>query len=66
MTREITLVIPEPISDEAAFALSELLHALAVACDDAYYGQIRRYLGTLDKAEPLDPARPWIKKPRSE
>jgi len=30
----------EPISDEAAFALSEALHWLALICDDRYFAQI--------------------------
>ena len=50
-----------PLSDEAAYALSETLHNLAVACDEQYYAQIRRYLMTLKEERPDDPARPWYR-----
>jgi hypothetical protein len=50
---------PELISDEAAFALSEALHWLALLCDEKYFGQIRRHMATLDEARPVDPEQPW-------
>ncbi len=50
---------PEGMSDEAAFALSEALHWLALICDDKYFAQIRRHMATLDKASPVDPEQPW-------
>ena len=53
---------PACVSDEAAFALSEALHWLALACDEKYYGQIQRYLSTRYKTEPVDPQRPWLTK----
>jgi len=36
-------VFTEPISDETAHALSEILSWLSITFDNAYYGQIRRY-----------------------
>ncbi len=36
-------VLPE-LSDEAAYALSEFLHELALIFESHYAGQIRRYL----------------------
>ena len=50
---------PESISDEAAFALCEALHWLALACDEKYFGQIRRHMATLNEAGPVDPDQPW-------
>jgi len=49
----------ELISDEAAFALSEALHWLALVCDEKYFGQIQRHMATLDEARPVDPEQPW-------
>ena len=49
----------ELISDEAAFALSEALHWLALVCDEKYFGQIRRHMATLNEARPVDPEQPW-------
>ncbi len=56
----------EPISDESAFALSEALHWLALACETQYFAQIRRHMATLDEARPLDPDRPWNPYPPGE
>ncbi len=53
----------EPISDESAFALSEALHWLALACETQYFAQIRRHRATLNEASPLDPDRPWNTSP---
>ncbi len=53
--------LPENLSDEAAFALSETLHWLAMACDEKYYAQIRRHMVTLDTSDPVDPERPWVR-----
>ena len=36
-------ILPE-LSDEAAFALSEFLHELALTFESHYAGQLRRYL----------------------
>lgn len=56
----------EPISDETAFALSEALHWLALACEAKYVGQIRRHMATLDEAKPVDPEQPWNTNPPAE
>jgi hypothetical protein len=49
----------ELFSDEAAFALSEALHWLALVCDEKYFGQIRRHMTTLDEARAVNPEQPW-------
>ena len=54
---------PQFLSDEAAFALSEALHWLALVCDAKYCGQIRRHMDTLNDDRPVDPERPWTRKP---
>ena len=61
-----TTPFAEQISDEAAFALSEALHWLALACEAKYFGQIRRYMATLDDTSPVDPERPWNTTPPAE
>jgi len=53
----------QQLSDEAAFALSEALHCLALLCDEKYFGQIRRHMATLEKARPVDPEQPWLRNP---
>ncbi len=55
------LPLPESISDEAAFALSETLHWLTLTCDEKYFGQIRRHIKTLNEDQLVDPERPWIR-----
>lgn len=36
-------VLPNHISDEAAFVLSEFLNTLALTCDEKYFTQLRRH-----------------------
>lgn len=60
MSDEITL-FPETISDEAAFALSEVLHWLAMTCDEKYLAQIRRHMDTLHSTPTVDPEHPWVR-----
>ena len=55
-----SLLFAEPLSDEAALALSEALHGLAMACDERYYAQIRRQLA-LNKPVQMVPGKPWEK-----
>ena len=50
---------PENLSDEAAFALSETLYWLAMACEEKYLHQLRRHAATLNQARPIDPDHPW-------
>jgi hypothetical protein len=60
MNDEMTL-FPEQLSDEAAFALSEALHWLALTCDEKYFAQIRRHTDTLYNTKPVDPKHPWVR-----
>ena len=55
--------LPQFLSDEAAFALSEALHWLALVCEEQYGAQIWRHMATLNEDRPVDPERPWIRKP---
>ena len=55
-----TILFMQPLSDEAAYALSEALHDLAVACDEHYYAQIRRHLA-LNESVQMNPEKPWKK-----
>ena len=63
MSDERMTAFPAFLSDEAAFALSEALHWLAMVCEEQYYAQIWRHMATLNEDRPVDPERPWIKKP---
>jgi hypothetical protein len=51
---------PEQLSDEAAFALSEALHWVALVCDEKYFVQIRRHMAILSEERLVDPDHPWI------
>ncbi len=62
MSDDPMTVFPEFLSDEAAFALSETLHWLAMACEQKYLGQIRRHMATLNEAGSVDLERPWLRK----
>lgn len=43
MDENLMPVFTEPISDETAHALSEILSWLSITFDTTYYGQIHRY-----------------------
>jgi len=43
MDEELMPVFTDPISDETAHALSEILSWLSITFDNTYYGQIRRH-----------------------
>ena len=57
---------PDNLPDEAAFALSETLHWLAMVCEEKYFAQIRRYAATLNQSKYIDPAHPWVRKSPAE
>ncbi len=56
----------QQLSDEAAYALSDALHWLVVACDEKYLGQVLRHMETMDETIPVDPAQPWLRNPLSK
>ncbi len=56
-----TTLFAESISDEGAFALSEALHWLALACEEKYIGQILRHMKTMDKTRLGDSEQPWLR-----
>ncbi len=47
-------LLPETLSDEAAFALVEALYAMAGALEGIYFVQIRRYVASLDRSAQPD------------
>jgi hypothetical protein len=53
------------LSDEAAYALSEALHEIAVACDEHYYAQIRRHLA-LNEPIQMATGKPWEKNKKTD
>lgn len=59
--KEETSLFQDPISDEVAYALSEVLHLLAMTYEEQYIGQILRHRDTMEKPAPIDPERPWIR-----
>ena len=56
------LPLPEYLSDEAAYALCEVLMELALACESRYFDQLRRYRENHPPGL-FDPERPWWKPP---
>jgi hypothetical protein len=48
----------EPISDEAAHALSEILSWLSITFDNTYYGQIRRHHDEINDHRDCKPGLP--------
>ncbi len=60
-----TILFELQLSDEAAYALSEALHALALVCDEHYYAQIRRHL-RLNETAQMATEYLWEKNKKSE
>jgi len=44
MYRKIAVLLPEEISDEAAYHLVNFFSDLNLAVDSRYYAQVRRYI----------------------
>jgi len=61
MNLDVETRLLEDLSDEAAFALCELLNELAQAFESRYYHQIRRY-HSAKQADLFDPLEPWKKR----
>ena len=57
MNLDIENRLPQDLSDEAAFALCELLNQLAMAFESRYYAQLLRYQSAKqsDLFDPDDP-----------
>jgi len=49
MDEENMPMFTEPISDETAHALSEILSWLSITFDNTYYGQIHRHHETMNE-----------------
>jgi len=47
-------LLPQTLSDEAAFALVDALFTIASALDTIYLGQIRRHAASLDRSAQPD------------
>jgi len=65
MNLDIENDLLEDLSDEAAFALCELLNELAHAFESRYHPQIRRYQSA-KQADLFDPDQPWIRRQPSD
>ena len=50
---DLRALLPQTLSDEAAFCLVEALYAMAGALEGIYFAQIRRHVSSLDR-----PAQP--------
>ena len=57
---DLRALLPETLSDEAAFCLVEALYAMAGALDGIYYAQIRRHVASLDRSAQPDPLDDFI------
>jgi hypothetical protein len=51
---DLRALLPETLSDEAAFALVEALHAMVDALEGIYFAQIRRHVASLDRSAQPD------------
>ena len=47
---DLRVLLPETLSDEAAFALVETLYATVGALESIYFVQIRRHVARLDRS----------------
>jgi hypothetical protein len=47
---DLRALLPETLSDEAAFALVEALYAMVSALEGIYFAQIRRHVASLDRS----------------
>jgi hypothetical protein len=47
---DLRALLPETLSDEAAFALVEALYAMVGALESIYFVQIRRHVASLDRS----------------
>ena len=61
MNLDLETRLLEELSDEAAFALCELLNELAQAFESRYYHQLLRY-HSVKQADLFDPDQPWIRR----
>jgi len=59
MKKEKPPLFTEPLSDEAAYALTDALNRLTTACENKYYAQIRRHLETVNQNRETNPDHPW-------
>ncbi len=51
---DLRALLPEMLSDEAAFALVEALYAVVGALESIYFVQIRRHVASLDRSAQPD------------
>jgi len=51
---DLRTLLPETLSDEAAFSLVEALYAMAGALENIYFAQIRRHTASLDRSAQPD------------
>ena len=51
---DLRVLLPETLSDEAAFALVETLYAMAGALEGIYFAQIRRHTASLNHSTQSD------------
>ncbi len=58
MSEDFMPMFTEPISDETAHALSEILSWLSISFDNAYYAQIRRHYEAINELSDGHPNHP--------
>ena len=46
---DISIWFPDPLTDEAAFAIQLFLESFKLAFDEQYYAQIRRHIETVQQ-----------------
>ncbi len=51
---DLRALLPQTLSDEAAFSLVEALYAMAGALEGIYFAQIRRHVASFDRSAQPD------------
>jgi hypothetical protein len=63
---DLRALLPQTLSDEAAFALVEALYAVAGALEGIYFAQIRRHVTSLDRSAQPDLFDDFIDHPEND
>ncbi len=52
-------MLPEPMTDETIYALSETLSRVSIAFDNIYFAQLHRHHAMLNEDSIRHPEKPW-------
>jgi len=63
---DLRALLPQTLSDEAAFCLVEALYAVAGALEGIYFAQITRHAASLDRSDQPDLFDDFIDHPEND